>query len=96
MDGGLTSRQEPEVADLARFLVASGASIEGAGTSTVIISGRKKLHGTEFTIIPGRIEAGTFMVAAAITRSCISMSPVIPHHLTCVINKLSSSGCKIT
>ncbi|KAJ8638897.1 hypothetical protein MRB53_015591 [Persea americana] len=65
--------QEPEVADLARFLVASGASIEGAGTSTVIISGRKKLHGTEFTIIPGRIEAGTFMVAAAITRSCISM-----------------------
>ncbi|KAJ8638891.1 hypothetical protein MRB53_015585 [Persea americana] len=97
MDGGLTSLQEPEVVDLAEFLIASGASIEGAGTSAVIISGRKQLHGTEFTIIPDCIEAGTFiMVTAAITRSCISLSHVIPRHLTCVINKLSPSGCKIT
>lgn len=96
MGSGLTSPQEPEVVDLARFLIASGASIGGVGTSAVVISGRKKLHGTEFTIIPDRIEAGTFVVAAAITRSCISMSPVIPHHLTSVINKLSAAGCKIT
>lgn len=83
------------MADLAQFLIASGASVEGVGTGTVVISGRKQLHGAEFTILPDRIEAGTFMVAAAITRSCISISPVIPHHLTCVINKLSAAGCKI-
>lgn len=82
--------------DLAQFLNASGACIEGAGTNTVVITGRKQLHGAEFTIIPDRIEAGTFMAAAAITRSSVLLSPVIPSHLISMIKKLSEAGCKIT
>lgn len=61
-----------------------------------MITGRKLLHGCEFTIIPDRIEAGTFMIAAAITRSCISLSPVIPKHLESLVDKLAIAGCKIT
>ncbi|MQM17849.1 hypothetical protein Taro_050827 [Colocasia esculenta] len=87
--------REPEVVDLANFLIASGAQIEGAGTSRLVVHGRKQLHGTEYTIMPDRIEAGTLMVAAAITRSCVSLSPVVPHHLTSAMEKLSSAGCKI-
>ncbi|KAF8409040.1 hypothetical protein HHK36_005112 [Tetracentron sinense] len=88
--------QEPEVADLARFLTDSGAHVEGVGSRKLIINGRNWLHGPEYTIIPDRIEAGTFMLAAAITRSCISMSPVIPCHLSCLTDKLSAVGCKIS
>lgn len=84
------------MANLAQFLVSCGACIEGAGTGTLVITGRKQLHGAEFTIAPDRIEAGTFMVAAAITRSCISLSPVIPYQLSSMIDKLSTSGCRIT
>ncbi|XP_059661426.1 uncharacterized protein LOC132307632 [Cornus florida] len=87
--------QEPEVVDLARFLMDSGACVKGAGTSKVFIKGRSQLHGSEHTIIPDRIEAGTFLLAAAITRSCISISPVIPCHLSCLIDKLLGAGCKI-
>ncbi|XP_031504512.1 uncharacterized protein LOC116267086 [Nymphaea colorata] len=92
----LNAAKEPEVSDLAEFLTACGARVHGAGTSIVTIKGVSKLHGTEFTIIPDRIEAGTFMVAASITCSKLSMSPVIPRHLTSVIDKLSASGCTIT
>ncbi|CAL9780099.1 unnamed protein product [Musa acuminata subsp. burmannicoides] len=88
--------QEPEVADLARFLLACGAQIKGVGTRTLVIDGRRSLHGAQFTVIPDRIETGTFMVAAAITRSCISLSPVIPCHLTSIIDKLSAVGCRIS
>ncbi|KAG9446833.1 hypothetical protein H6P81_012961 [Aristolochia fimbriata] len=87
--------QEPEVADLAEFLNASGAKIEGGGTPAVVIHGRKWLHGPEFTVIPDRIEAGTYMMAAAITHSCISMSPIFPSHLLSLITKLSAAGCEI-
>ncbi|OVA03750.1 Enolpyruvate transferase domain [Macleaya cordata] len=88
--------KEPEVVDLAQFLNASGACVEGAGSSTIVIRGRKRLDGpAEHTVIPDRIEAGTFMIAAAITRSCISMSPVIPSHLSSLMDKLSAVGCKI-
>ncbi|KAL4619846.1 hypothetical protein ACB092_06G110200 [Castanea dentata] len=87
--------QEPEVVDLACFLIESGACIEGAGSDRLIIKGKCQLHGVECTISPDRIEAGTFMLAAAITRSCISVSRVIPSHLTCLIDKLLTSGCKI-
>ncbi|KAG0456694.1 hypothetical protein HPP92_024482 [Vanilla planifolia] len=86
---------EPEVVDLAHFLNACGACIEGAGTNTIVITGRKKLYGAEFTVIPDRIEAGTFMVAAAITRSCIALSPVIPLHLARLSEKLTEAGCKV-
>lgn len=87
--------QEPEVIDLARFLTKCGACIEGVGTDTVYISGREWFHGSEFSIMPDRIEAGTFMLAAAITRSCISISHIVPSHLSCLIDKLSGAGCRI-
>ncbi|GMI85350.1 hypothetical protein HRI_002204300 [Hibiscus trionum] len=88
--------KEPEVVDLARFLNDSGASIEGAGGDTLVIQGKSQLYGSECVIKPDRIEAGTFMIAASITRSCISMSPVIPSRVSCLIDKLSEAGCKIS
>jgi UDP-N-acetylglucosamine 1-carboxyvinyltransferase len=88
--------QEPEVSDLAGFCNSMGASIRGAGTKTIIIDGVKNLHGTDYMVIPDRIEAGTFMVAAAITRSNLSLSPIIPDHLVAVIAKLQEIGVKIT
>lgn len=87
--------QEPEIIDLAGFLTNCGAAVEGAGTDTLYISGRRRLYGSEYSIMPDRIEAGTYMLAAAITRSYISMSPVIYSNLTCLLDKLSCAGCKI-
>jgi UDP-N-acetylglucosamine 1-carboxyvinyltransferase len=87
--------QEPEVADLANFCRAMGAQIQGAGTNTIVISGVPKLHSVDYSIIPDRIEAGTFLLAGAITHSEISLSPVIPDHLTAVIAKLRTIGAKI-
>lgn len=92
----LKPSQEPEVTDLAEFLVASGARIKGIGARRLVITGRKRMNGAEFTLIPDRIEAGTFMVAAAITRSSISLSPIIPCHLTSVTDRLLAIGCKVT
>lgn len=88
--------QEPEVVDLANYLVSMGACVRGAGTNCITINGVKKLHETEFAVIPDRIEAGTFLVAGAITHSTITLSPVIPRHLTAVIAKLHSIGCKVS
>lgn len=87
--------QEPEVVDLANFCRAMGAQIAGAGTNTIVISGVPKLHGVDYPIIPDRIEAGTFLIAGAITRSEIIVSPVIPDHLTPVIAKLQGMGIQI-
>jgi UDP-N-acetylglucosamine 1-carboxyvinyltransferase len=87
--------QEPEVVDLANFCMSMGAKIYGAGTKTIIIEGVSQLHATDFGIIPDRIEAATFMVAAAITRSTISLSPIIPDHLTAAIAKLEEIGAKV-
>lgn len=87
--------QEPEVEDLANFCRAMGAKIQGAGTNTIVISGVPKLHSVDYSIIPDRIEAGTFLLAGAITHSEISLSPVIPDHLTAVIAKLRTIGAKI-
>ncbi|ELR97099.1 UDP-N-acetylglucosamine 1-carboxyvinyltransferase [Gloeocapsa sp. PCC 73106] len=87
--------QEPEVIDLANFCRAMGARIKGAGTNTISIDGVKSLHAVEYEIIPDRIEAGTFLVAGAITQSAITLSPVIPEHLTAVIAKLEAMGAKI-
>ncbi|KAL5804729.1 hypothetical protein ACOSQ3_031529 [Xanthoceras sorbifolium] len=88
--------KEPEVIDLACFLNDSGACVYGAGTDKLLIKGKCHLRGSEYVVSPDRIEAGTFMLAAAITRSCISISPVIPSHLACLINKLKIAGCRIT
>jgi UDP-N-acetylglucosamine 1-carboxyvinyltransferase len=87
--------QEPEVVDLANFCRAMGARIRGAGTNTITIAGVPSLHTTDYGIIPDRIEAGTFLVAGAITQSEISLSPVIPEHLTAVIAKLHEIGGRV-
>ncbi|WGV28948.1 UDP-N-acetylglucosamine 1-carboxyvinyltransferase [Halotia branconii] len=87
--------REPEVVDLANFCNAMGAKIQGAGTSTITIVGVPKLHSVDYSIIPDRIEAGTFLVAGAITRSEISLSPVLPDHLIPVIAKLREIGVTI-
>ncbi|MGB5962380.1 MAG: UDP-N-acetylglucosamine 1-carboxyvinyltransferase [Coleofasciculaceae cyanobacterium] len=87
--------QEPEVTDLANFCMAMGAKIRGAGTNTIVISGVPKLHSVDFSIIPDRIETGTFLIAGAITHSEISLSPVVPDHLTAVIAKLQDIGAKV-
>ncbi|QZZ22543.1 UDP-N-acetylglucosamine 1-carboxyvinyltransferase [Leptothermofonsia sichuanensis E412] len=87
--------QEPEVVDLANFCRAMGARIRGAGTNTIVISGVPSLHTADYAIIPDRVEAGTFLVAGAITRSEISLAPVVPDHLTAVIAKLQAMGVQI-
>nr|WP_199339737.1 UDP-N-acetylglucosamine 1-carboxyvinyltransferase [Nostoc sp. FACHB-892] len=87
--------REPEVVDLANFCNAMGAKIKGAGTSRIIIEGVPKLHSVDYSIIPDRIEAGTFLLAAAITRSELLLSPVAPEHLIPVIAKLRDIGVTI-
>ncbi|PON98436.1 UDP-N-acetylglucosamine 1-carboxyvinyltransferase [Trema orientale] len=87
--------KEPEVVSLAHFLRDTGACIEGAGGDRIVIKGKSSLHGSECTVAPDRIEAGSFMLAAAITRSCISISRVVPSDVSCLIDKLRAAGCKI-
>ena len=87
--------QEPEVIDLAGFCNAMGANIQGAGTNTITIQGTPSLHGADYTIIPDRIEAGTFLMAGAITQSEITLSPVVPEHLSAVIAKLKDIGVQV-
>jgi UDP-N-acetylglucosamine 1-carboxyvinyltransferase len=86
---------EPEVSDLAGFLTAMGAKIEGCGTRAVRIRGVKKLHGAEYRPIPDRIEAGTLAVAAAITRGQLAVTNCEPAHLTAVIDCLRSAGAAV-
>ncbi len=83
---------EPEVVDLANFLNAMGAKIEGAGTRTITIEGVKELHGAEHDVIPDRIEAGTFLVAAAIAGTRVTLERVIPEHLHSVAAQLELAG----
>lgn len=87
--------QEPEVVDLANFCRAMGAKIRGAGTNTIVISGVPSLHSTDYPIIADRIEAGTFLVAGAITHSELTLLSVVPDHLTAVIAKLREMGAKV-
>tara|TARA_B100001996_G_scaffold382374_1_gene374030 strand:- start:131 stop:1477 length:1347 start_codon:yes stop_codon:yes gene_type:complete len=87
--------QEPEIKELAMMLNEMGAKIQGAGTPQITIEGVDRLKGCSFTVMPDRIEAGTFLVAAAITRSALTISPVIPEHLETVILKLQECGCLI-
>ena len=87
--------KEPHIVDLANFLNSMGANIRGAGTDVIKIKGVEKLHGTEYTIIPDQIEAGTYMFAAAITRGDVVVKNVIPKHLESISAKLSEMGCEI-
>lgn len=86
---------EPEIVDLSNFLNKLGADIKGAGTSTIRIKGVKKLGGARHQIIPDRIEAGTFMVAAAISGGNVLVDNVINSHLKPVIAKLREAGCRV-
>ena len=86
--------QEPEIIDLANMLNLMGAKIKGAGSECIKIEGVESLQGCDYTVIPDRIEAGTFLIAAAITRSEISLFPCEPNHLKEVIKKLELCGCK--
>ncbi len=86
---------EPEVCDLADFLNKMGAKIEGAGTRRIIIEGVSELHGTEHTVIPDRIETGTFLVAGAICGKGITLNRVVPEHVAAVTTALIEGGFKI-
>jgi UDP-N-acetylglucosamine 1-carboxyvinyltransferase len=86
---------EPEIVDLVNFLNQMGARIKGAGTRTVEIFGVSKLQGTEHTVIPDRIETGTFLLAGLITGGKIILRKVIPEHLEVILAKLSEAGAKI-
>ena len=87
--------KEPHVVDVANFLNSMGANVKGAGTDIIRIKGVRKLHGTEYSIIPDQIEAGTFMCAAAITRGDIMVQNVIPKHLDCITAKLVEMGVDV-
>jgi UDP-N-acetylglucosamine 1-carboxyvinyltransferase len=86
---------EPEVTDLANLLIKMGARIEGTGTTTLTVTGVEHLHGAAHRIIPDRIEAGTFLVAAAMTRGELDIVDCEPRHLTAVIEKLRAAGVEI-
>jgi len=87
--------REPEVTDLAAMLTAMGAQIEGAGTPTIRVQGVAKLHGARHRINPDRIEAGTFLVAGAITKGDLIVANCNPAHLGAVIGKLKEAGARI-
>jgi len=84
--------QEPEIVDLANFLNKMGAKIRGAGTDTIRIEGVERLRGAEHAVIPDRIEAGTFMIAAAITGGSVLIENTLPNHVVPIIAKLRETG----
>lgn len=84
--------QEPEIVDLANFCNAMGAKIYGAGTKRIVIEGVDRMHEADYSVIPDRIEASTFILAGAITRSEILVGPIVPDHLTPVLAKLKEIG----
>src|SRR5215469_9724421 len=88
--------REPEVVDLATLLIRMGAHIEGAGTSTIKVHGVEKLHGARHRIIPDRIEAGTFVIAAVLTGGDLMLTNCDPSHLGALIQKLEECGVSIT
>lgn len=87
--------KEPHVVDVANFLNSMGARIKGAGTDKIRIEGVTELHGSDYTVIPDQIEAGTFMALAAATKGDILVRNVIPKHLECISSKLEEIGCRI-
>ena len=87
--------QEPEIVDLANYLNIMGAKIRGAGTNVIKVEGAKKLIAHDYTIIPDRIEAGTYMIAAAMTRGDVYIANAISEHLKPVIAKLKEAGVKV-
>ncbi len=88
--------REPEVVDLAALLVKMGARIQGAGTSVIRIEGVDRLHGAEHTIIPDRIEAGTFLIAGALTGGDLTVTGCEPEHIDALVSKLQQTGVDVT
>ena len=87
--------KEPEIGDLGSFLNQAGAKISGAGMETVVIEGVPNLHGVNYSVIPDRIEAGTFMIAAALTKGDVTIAPIIPSHIEAIVQKLRESGVHV-
>lgn len=87
--------REPEVIDLANFLIAMGAKIQGAGTDKIVIQGVKRLRGTTYDVLPDRIEGGTYLVAGAITRGHVRIKNTRPDHLDAVLAKLEEAGATV-
>ncbi len=88
--------KEPHIVDVAMFLTSMGAKIYGAGTDTITITGVDELHSCDYSIIPDQIEAGTYLIAAAVTGSALRITHVIPQHLKSITQKLIDCGCFIT
>jgi len=88
--------REPEVVDLAKYLIAMGAEIEGAGTDSIRITGKAKLIGAVHTVLPDRIETGTFLVAAAVTGGDVTCRNAAPEELDVVLEKLREAGAEVT
>jgi UDP-N-acetylglucosamine 1-carboxyvinyltransferase len=88
--------REPEVVDLIECLNAMGARIAGAGTDTLVIEGVESLHGTHYRVLPDRIEAGTYLVAGAITGGHVRVKDVCPSHLESILHKLREAGAIVT
>ena len=87
--------REPEVVDLANFLISMGARVQGAGTDTIVVDGVEKLSGTSYEVLPDRIEAGTYLVAGAITSGHVRLKNTEPAHLDAVLAKLREAGATI-
>jgi UDP-N-acetylglucosamine 1-carboxyvinyltransferase len=87
--------REPEISDLALCLTAMGAHIQGAGTDTLIIEGRQSLYGAHHTVVPDRIETGTYLIAAALTGGCVKLKDTRPELLEIVLHKLRDAGARI-
>lgn len=88
--------REPEVTDLSNFLIGMGAKIQGAGTGTITVQGVARLGGTDYSVLPDRIETGTYLVAAAVTGGHIRLTNTSPHALEAVLIKLAEAGAHIT
>jgi UDP-N-acetylglucosamine 1-carboxyvinyltransferase len=91
----VNAAREPEVVDLAKLLVAMGARIEGAGTDTIVIEGVEALHGADHAVIPDRIEAGTYALAAAATRGDVRVARCAPEHLGALVSRLRATGATV-
>ena len=92
----VNAAREPEIVDLAKFLNAAGANIQGAGTTTVKITGVKRLSGTTHRIMPDRIVTGTYLLAAAMTRGDLTLTDVNPHDIQATLAHLRTMGCTVT
>jgi UDP-N-acetylglucosamine 1-carboxyvinyltransferase len=87
--------REPEIVDLAMFLIAMGAKITGHGTDTILVEGVERMHGTHYEVLPDRIEAGTYLVAGAITGGRIRARNARAEHLDAVLGKLTEAGAEV-